>query len=537
MNNTVAAKSSNLSGCSIFMSRNFHIALLCVGAIFLSLNAFHNNVWFDESYSVAIANHSFDDIWYIGSGDVHPVLYYWGLHVLNIIFGQNLVVYRFATLFGVFVTACLGFTCLRKDFGAKIGVLFSFLVLTTPYVVVMATEIRMYSWVFFSVSVCALFSFRIAQAIKHNAPCPRWWWIVFSLSSLASAYLHYFGVLTAFLINAMFLVFLVRNSKNTKKFLVVFAFQTLFQVVLYLPWLSVLLGQVGVVSKSYWANISLESIFNVFTYLVATDGLCFAWRGEYGLAAEVLSVAFFGIFIALVVGYIVAVKAKKKTFFSCEPKSKTQRAAVMAGWLAFCLYGGVILLSLVASVVMDSFILYYRYAFVASGPLLFAISVLLSRMSIQVFTKLFCALALCVSVFSLVVLLGDNYSEENDDALVYFKDVSADAPLVLSSDIGVEGVMCVEYPEIKQTYLDWQAGNWAQSYLAYAPSLISVKSWDEALKNYTGVFVVLGQSSKGEEPCDVNDLMQKEGVSLIESRAFYRPYERTYFTVALLEKA
>ncbi len=536
MTNAVATKLFNGSKGSIFESRSFHLVLLCIGAVFLSLNAFHNNVWFDESYSVAIANHDFADIWYIGSGDVHPILYYWGLHVLNIIFGQNLVVYRFATMLGIFATACLGFAYLRKDFGPKIGVLFSFFVLTTPYVIVMATEIRMYSWVFFSVSLCALFAFRCARSIKCNTSCPRAWWVVFFLSSLASAYLHYFGVLTAFLINVMLLVFLLRNSKTTKKFLVVFVIQALLQVVLYLPWLSVLLGQVGVVSKSYWANISFESVFNVFTYLVATDGMCFAWLGEYGLVAQIFTGIFLCAFIALVVGYVVAVKLKKTKFFSGKTKNKTQRAAVIAGWLAFGLYGGVILLSLIASVVMDSFILYYRYAFVASGPLLFAISVLLSRLRFQIFTKLVCALALCVSLFSVAILLGDNYSEENDDALTYFKEISSDATLVLSSDIGVEGVMCVEYPEIKQTYLDWQTGNWARSYLAYAPSLVSVKSWDEVLSTYTGAFIVLGQSSKGEEPRDVNDLMQKENISLVESRAFYRPYERTYFTVALLEK-
>ena len=70
MNITVNDKSVD----SVLTSRAFHIVLLIVGIVFLSLNAFHNNVWFDESYSVAIANHDFGDIWYVGSGDVHPVM-------------------------------------------------------------------------------------------------------------------------------------------------------------------------------------------------------------------------------------------------------------------------------------------------------------------------------------------------------------------------------------------------------------------------------------------------------------------------------
>ena len=107
---------------------------------------------------------------------------------------------------------------------------------------------------------------------------------------------------------------------------------------------------------------------------------------------------------------------------------------------------------------------------------------------------------------------------------------------VLSSDIGVEGVTYVAYPEIEETYLDWQEGNWAQSYLAYTPSLKSVKTWDAALDGYKGIFIVLGQSPKGEEPSDVNDIVRRNDVSLVEFERFYRPYERTYFTVALLEK-
>ena len=522
---------------SVLTSRAFHIVLLIVGTVFLSLNAFHNNVWFDESYSVAIANHDFGDIWYIGSGDVHPVLYYWGLHVLYIIFGQNLVAYRLATLLGVAAVAWLGFVCLRKDFSAKIGVLFSFLVLTMPYVTIMATEIRMYSWVFFTVSVCALFSFRIAQSLSLRVSIPYRWWVVFFLSSLASAYLHYFGVLTAFLINAMFLCFLLRHRVGNKRIILTFIVQALVQVLLYLPWLSVLLNQVGVVSESYWANISPETVFNLLTYLVATDNMCFAWRGEYGLEAQIAMVVLLCTFLVICFVFLCSLYKRKKQKTNREDSSFVDdRADIKAACLAFGLYIGVIVLSLIVSAVMDSFILYYRYAFVASAPFLFALSVLLSRIKPQLVARLLCALMLCVAITNQVILLRDNYSSENNEALEYFEEQAKDGALVLSSDIGVEGVTCVAYPEIEETYLDWQEGNWAQSYLAYAPSLKSVKTWDAALDGYKGIFIVLGQSPKGEEPSDVNDLVRRNDVSLVEFERFYRPYERTYFTVALLEK-
>ena len=58
-------------------NKYLHIAIIVIGIIFISLGAFHTNLWFDESYSVGMANHSFEEIWTIGSHDVHPVLYYW----------------------------------------------------------------------------------------------------------------------------------------------------------------------------------------------------------------------------------------------------------------------------------------------------------------------------------------------------------------------------------------------------------------------------------------------------------------------------
>jgi len=71
-----------------------HIVIIILGIVFISLSAFHTNIWFDESYSVAIARKSFGEIWEITSNDVHPPLYYWILHIIYLIFGTNILVFR-----------------------------------------------------------------------------------------------------------------------------------------------------------------------------------------------------------------------------------------------------------------------------------------------------------------------------------------------------------------------------------------------------------------------------------------------------------
>ena len=123
-------------------SRWFHLVVLALGSAFVLVGAFHGYIWFDESYSVAIANHSFSEIWRIGSGDVHPVLFYWALHALNLVFGQNILAYRLFTVLGSVALASLGYTHVRRDFGWKPGVLFTAFVLFIPYTAIMATASR-----------------------------------------------------------------------------------------------------------------------------------------------------------------------------------------------------------------------------------------------------------------------------------------------------------------------------------------------------------------------------------------------------------
>ena len=106
--------------------KTLHIILMILGTIFISLSIFHTTLWFDESYSVGFANQSFIDIWKIGGHDVHPVLYYWMLRVVNILTGGSILAYRIFSALAIAVLGLLGYTHIRKDFGEKTGLLFSF---------------------------------------------------------------------------------------------------------------------------------------------------------------------------------------------------------------------------------------------------------------------------------------------------------------------------------------------------------------------------------------------------------------------------
>lgn len=506
-----------------------------IGILFLLLTAFHGNIWFDESYSVGIASKSFSEIWSYGSCDVHPVLYYCALHVLYLvstgIFSADIdsviLIYRIFTVFGVVSLALLGFTHIRKDYGAKVGILYSFVVFSIPYIALMAVEIRMYTWAMFTVMLCYLYGLRIVRLAKDKSVIPLHWWVLFALSSLASAYLHYFAAISVFLVNAFVLIFLLKYQVKEKRNLVYFSISAILQLLAYTPWLLTLLTQISVVSNTYWAKFYVPyTIIELLAYPFVTSPLSFALRGEYGLEIQIVSIALIVALITLLV--LLIINRPKRAHFASK--------------LGILMYLGVLVIGCIASILMNSLIVYYRYLSVALGPLLLSLALLLSQTKYMNFVKSFCITVLLLAILNQILLINDDYSEANQSPLNEFNNKVAECKiwnnfsdvLALSSDIGFMGVTSDLYPDIKQTYLDWQPGNWGYGYKVYEPALTSVKSWDEALEGYEGAFIVLGQGMDDSIPKDISDIASKDGVEEMSISTFYRPYERTYFTIAVM---
>ena len=624
-----------------FSSNAFHILLLVAGAAFLLTDAFHGNVWFDESYSVGIANHSFADIWYYSSGDVHPVLIYWALHVLNLVFGQNITIYRLFTVAGAIAMAVLGYTHVRRDAGWATGVLFSFFALFTPYISLMAVEIRMYSWATFAVMLCFIYAMRIigtqlatppariaeaARGLKCWAGTPRRWWIACFASSLACAYLHYFGAMSAFMINVVLLFALGARAWRHRKRgphplpdqavragapLRVLIIGCIVQVALYLPWIiTAVTSQMGVVGGTYWAKIVFPTTYiELATYAFLTSPLSFAARDSYGVVPQVI-VQGIGYAAVVVLAFLIAWAARwvtwriglhraarKQQIAAAKAQREGQAAATVAkpgegaapcsnvgagpdtdanghfapassassvkhlrlkrfyAWLvsdpiapvvaALVVYFGVFAISWTASMVMNSMILYYRYLFVAIGPLLFAIASVLSHVQTKPLVAGVVAVTLAASMMNQALLVRDDYDPANNVPVQQFRETvdrvadqnGGQSPLVVSTDIGYMGVTSVMCPDIPQTYMDWQKGNWDRAYMAYSPTLVSKMSWEIIFNNFHGTFICLGQAQNDSLPRDISDLSQKDGFNLVEYHTYYRPYERTWMTIAVMTKS
>ena len=242
----------------IIESKWFHILIIIAGSIFILLGAFHTEVWFDESYTIALISHDFSEIVQIDAKDVHPVLYYFLLKIVTSIFGNSILIARlFSVLAGILI-GILGFTHIRKDFGPKVGLAYSFLMLYLPFMAMNGMEIRMYSWTMLFTTLSGIYAYRsIKQEKKKN-------WIFFALFSLCAAHCHYYGLIAVAIINALLLLhiifsqrfyeekiqsytsyenFLIQKKQLKKKYIIRFGLTALLEIIGYLPWLFIFLEQ------------------------------------------------------------------------------------------------------------------------------------------------------------------------------------------------------------------------------------------------------------------------------------------------------
>ena len=141
----------------------FHFCIIIIGTIFVLLGAFHTNIWFDESYSVAIAEHKFNEIWYIDGHDVHQVFYYFLLHLVSILTNSSIIAYRLFSVIPVIIMGILGYKQITHDFGRKVGILFSFFSFFLPVITLYASEIRMYTYVMLFVTITAIYANRLIK--------------------------------------------------------------------------------------------------------------------------------------------------------------------------------------------------------------------------------------------------------------------------------------------------------------------------------------------------------------------------------------
>lgn len=470
-----------------------NIIIIILGTIFISLGAFHTNIWFDESYSVAISNHSFSEIWNIGGNDVHPVFYYIMLKIVSFIFGNNILVFRLFSIVPIVILSILGITHIRKDYGERTGIIFSFLTLFLPIIAAYSSEIRMYTWVMLFVTITAIYANRIYKgelSIKN--------WVIFALFSLLSAYTHYYGLMFAGIINLILFVYLLKNRKEKSKDLKLFMIQAIVECLLYVPWLYYFIKQLTSVGGGYWIKLEFPDIlYNVLgiQYMGSLSnifGFCFA------------------ICLYIYLGFVI---------YRC----KKERISVKNARNSLLLYVLIVFIAFLIS--LKSPILYPRYLMTITGLLIFFIADIMAKEKSKYITIEICIIIFVTSLISNINIINNNYDNTNMKQIEYLEENIKDDDIIVYSNIGNGSVFAVYFKDNKQYFYNGDHWNVEEAYKAYGPQMETVEDLD-FLKDYKGRIWIIDSTDSSF----YNDKFKTDNYKVIDSKVIKTKYPSSFDT-------
>lgn len=479
-----------------------HIAIIIVGIIFIALNIFHSNLWFDESYSVAIAKHSFSEIWSIGANDVHPILYYFVLHIVGMITNYNIIALRLVSFLPLAILGILGYTHIRKDFGYKIGIIFSFLILFLPVSAEYAGEIRMYSLGMLLGTIMAIYAYRIYKGqdnIKN--------FVIFGINSLLVSYTHYYGLMLAGIVNLLLFIYYIKNRKTKKNGIKRFIVTAIIQVILYLPWVMSFFKQIQGVSNGFWISLTFPKTLIEIISMQFTGSL------------DITIGFIFALFIFTYITYVF-IKYVRKTKKEIETKSVI---------ISISIYIAIILIALIISLCIQS-ILLYRYLLIPTGLLIFTLAFIISRDTNRYRIITVCIIILLMSIISNIGLIKNNYDSSNINYLKYIQNNIKEEDLILYSD-AISGAVVSAYFDNQSYFYNKQNWNVEESYKAFSNMKI-VYDLKDVLYNYEGrVWLIEGNTSTL-----LDETMEYTKKSkLIYKKTYETKYKNNIYTIELID--
>ena len=488
--------------------KNIHILIIILGIIFNSIGIFHTNIWFDEAYSVGMATHNWIDIWSIGGHDVHPVLYYWILSLINVITGGSIIAYRVFSLICIALLGILGYTHIRKDFGEKTGILFSFFAYFLPVVCVFAAEIRMYSMAILLVTILAIYGYRIykGETTWKN-------WIIFEITSLACIYVHYYGLMAAGLINVVMLINFIKNRrKESIERIIIFG---ILQFILYIPWMLYLVSQIKHVSKGFWIGFEFPHTL--------MDLLSFQYIGS-------VENCFLGnlnnFYIVFALSIILYIYLGIKLFKAIKNKENIIPAKLSVGIYLFVIIG-----ALVVTAIAKTSILYYRYLFVITGLYIFTLSFIISKEQNNKVIATICLFTLLIAVITNINMIKINYSNNNMKQIEYLKENIKDGDLIVYEDIGVGSVIANYFPNNKQYFYNEQNWGVEEAYKAFGPQMNTYITKDFMNELSGRIWII-----DGVYDTSYQKLFNNEEYTFVTQQSFITDYQEYRYMFTLVTK-
>ncbi len=251
---------------------NWSITLTILLLVAYALRVFRldfQGLWYDEAFSVYLAQFSLADITARTAADIQPPLYYYLLHFWIVLSSDREFALRFFSLFFGVLTVPLLFVTARRLFADRaVALIASLLATLSPLYLWYSQEARMYTMITF---LLLLSSYALLRALTPTPNLSRLrqgreqWWIVFALANITAVYTHYF----AFVIIAFQVLYALAVSLKSKSILLRVFGSLAAIVVAFLPWTPFVIARFGE-DASYWRGAlkldeAIRHIFINFT--------------------------------------------------------------------------------------------------------------------------------------------------------------------------------------------------------------------------------------------------------------------------------
>ena len=262
------------------------ILILAAGLRVVNLGL--RSVWYDEAFSLVLANRDPGTILEATAHDYHPPLWYWLLWLWEKIFGPDLITARFLSAAWGVATVAMIYLLAQKLFGSRTALLAALLAAISPFEILYSQEVRMYSFEAF-LGVLLLYVFY--RAYRFDTVLDWFWFGAVATLALYTLYFSIFGLvaLDLFFVSAVWLSHIPKQWPRSKIWHWLVA--NLAIAFLYLPWLVAMLGQVARVQKTYWIQrpnpLEFVRLFDV--YLFDTTNLTVPlWLATIGLVLSAI---------------------------------------------------------------------------------------------------------------------------------------------------------------------------------------------------------------------------------------------------------
>ena len=252
---------------SLSCVRMLGILALAFGLRLVALDA--RPVWYDEAFAILYAARSFGEMLngtlnQVGgaAADVHPLFYYFALHLWMGVVGDSAFAVRFfSVIFGV-ATIPIVYRAARELFDGRVALVTALVIAVAPFHIAYSQESRMYAQLGFW-SALALWAFVRFWRTSHKR-----WWSICVVAGAGALYSHNLAFAVFAALGAWVIFDAIQTQ--TTRLLRATVFAGVAMIVLWLPWLFVVPSQFGKIAQAYWVPpptvVTLVQTLLVFTF-------------------------------------------------------------------------------------------------------------------------------------------------------------------------------------------------------------------------------------------------------------------------------